>query len=51
MVANSTKAFTTDKLKKFAASGSANGGLRDRDRRAVADDYGRDAALPSWLTP
>ena len=30
--ANSANAFTSDKLHKFAASGTANGGLRDQDK-------------------
>jgi hypothetical protein len=47
MGANSVKAFTTDKLAKFKASGEANGGLRDRNESAMADDYGRKAARSS----
>lgn len=43
---HSTKAFTSDKLKKFATSGM-NGGRRDRDSSALADDYGRAAAKTS----
>ena len=46
MGANSAKAFTTDKLKKFAVSG-ANVGSRDRDKDSMADDYGRKAARTS----
>jgi hypothetical protein len=45
MGANSQKAFTTDKLQKFAASGKNNGG--NGDKGASADDYGRAAAKTS----
>src|SRR5215467_3894509 len=43
---HSSKAFTTDKLKKFAVSG-AGIGSRDRDKAAMTDDYGRTAAKTS----
>ena len=43
MGSNSVKAFTTDKLRKFAVSGK-NGGGSFSDKGAGADDYGRKAA-------
>jgi len=46
MGTNSTKAFTTDKLKKLEASGQPSG-LRDRDSDSLADDYGRKSAKTS----
>lgn len=48
MGANSQQAFTTDKLKKFGASGNnGNVGQRDRNKAATSDDFGRAAAKTS----
>ncbi len=46
MSEHSSKAFTTDKLRKFEVSGAGIGN-RDRGKNAMADDYGRTAARSS----